>query len=197
LDRTFSHSGKLFLSRQLTRHLTVSISGGRLWSFSEGGAVIPLSPLLTEIFGTPALSRDDSRFVAFWTGAANLLSHWQWQKVNISFGYNRSISANNLLGRPAQTHALELDLGRLLGRSTFVSGYISYARSDFYTLKDSRELDQGTARVSLSRPLVGGLDFSIFVNYSRLFRGVENTSLFNHLQGGVSFVYQLPRVRQE
>jgi hypothetical protein len=88
-----------------------------------------------------------------------------------------------------------MNIGRLLGRSTSVFGSIIYQQSDFFTMQDVRRLDQGVLVANLSRPLIAGLDLSVFINYSKLFRGVERSFLFDHLQGGVRLSYQFPRMR--
>jgi hypothetical protein len=195
LDRTIAHRGSLSLSRKLTRYSTVKLSAGRLWSYSGGSEVISLSPVLADMFGTPTLLRRDSRFFASWTGSANLLTHWQWRRVNFGFVYARSITNNNLLGSPANTQSFTVTIGRLLGRSTRAFVSMVYQQNDFITFKDSHRLDQGVVVATVSRPLIGGLDLSIFFNYAKLFKGVERPFLFDHMQGGVRLSYQFPRMR--
>ena len=195
LDRTIVHSGSLLLNRELNPHVTVNFSAGRWWSHSTGREVIPLSPVLADLLGKPALIRAASRSSASWTGSANLLTHWQWRQVDFGFSYNRSITNNNLLSRPANTQSFTLSLGRQLGKSATLSGNIVYQQHKFFTLRDSDRLDQGTLRVNFARKLFAGLDFSIFANYSKLLKGTEWSSLFDHAQGGIRLTYHLPRVR--
>jgi hypothetical protein len=194
LDRTLVHSGNLSFFRKLTQYATLRLSVGRLWSYSDGRD-ISLSPVLADILGTQTLTRRDSRHFASWTGSAELLTHWQWRKVNLSLAYGRSITNNNLLGSPANTQSLTMNIGRLFGRSNTVSGSLIYQRSDLFTLQDSRRLDQGVAMVSFSRPLFAGLDVSMFFNYSKLFRGVEEYFRVGHIRSGMNISYQFPRLR--
>jgi hypothetical protein len=195
LDRTTVHNASLSLTRVLTRHLQVTLGAGRLWSYSVGQAEVPLAPVLADLLGTSSLIRPGSRFFAAWTGSANLQSHWQWRKVNFGLGYDRSISNSNLLGRPAQAQNVTLTLGKLLGRSTTLSGSVSYGQNRFFNIVNYTRLDQGVLAVQLARPLFAGLDLSMFYNYSRLLKGVQRSAPFEHMRAGVMLTVRLPRVR--
>ena len=195
LDRTIVQAGSLSLQRQFTPHLTIRLTAGRWWSHSTGREVIPLSPVLSDLLGTPALIRDNSLSFSSWTGSANLLTHWQWRKVDFGFTYDRGITNNNLLSRPADTQSFGLSLGRQFGKSAFLSGNAVYQQHEFFTLRDADRIDQGVLRVIFSRKLFAGLDFSMFANYSKLLQEAKRSFLFDHAQGGIRFTYHLPRVR--
>ena len=193
LGRTITHNGSLFLSQELTRHVTFSATGGRSWSFSTGNQVIPLSPELSDLLGVPVLIRSFSQSFSSWIGSANLLAHWQG--VNFGFAYSRAVMNNNLLGRPALTQSFSLNFGKQLGRSSNVAGSIAYQQNDLFTVQNLGRLEQGVASVNFTRKLGSGLDFSMFGNYSRMLHGVQTPFVFNRLQGGIRFAFNLPRVR--
>jgi hypothetical protein len=194
-ERTIVDAGSLSLTRALTEHMSVSFSVGRWWAHTYGQENVPLGSVLATLLDTPSIVRSSSSFYSAWTGDANLLTHWQWEKVNFNLRYGRSISINNLLGRPANTQSLTLNIGRQFGRATLFSASVSYSQSKFFNLQDPIRIDSGTARAELSRPLGSGLDFSIFADYSRPFRGIAPSLRFDHLQGGIRLTFHLPRVQ--
>jgi hypothetical protein len=157
--------------------------------------VTPLPSLLADLLGTPFLFRESAKNFASWTAAANLLAHWQWDSVDFAFTYDRSISNANLLNKPADTQTFKLSASRLLGSSASLTGSLLYGQNRFFSVQNYRRLDQGTVTVSLSRPLVTGLDLSVFASYARLLRGIGASSSLDHVQGGIRFIYHVPRVQ--
>ena len=191
--RSITHTGSLLLRRQLTEHVTVSASGGRSWSYSTGIQLIPLSPVLSGLLGVPALTGNLSQSFTSWSGNASLLAHWQ--RINFGFAYGRGIANSNMLGRPANSQSFTLSFGKLLGRSLSVTGSVAYQQSDFFTVQNLGRMDQGMASLNFTRKLGSVLDFSIFANYSRMLNGVQSSLVFNRLQAGIRFAFNLPRVR--
>lgn len=194
-ERMVVHNGTLSLSRQLTAHMTISVSGGRSWSYSDGKTSVPLSPTLSDLLGTPFLLRNGSRSFSSWIGGANLLTHWQWKKVNFGVTYDRSITNSNLLERPAQTQSVTFNAGRQLGKFAIISGSVVYQQNKFFTLQNVGRIDQGVVVVEFSRRLASGLNFSIFYNGTRLLKGAVGPITLDNTRTGIRLSYQFPSMR--
>jgi hypothetical protein len=147
------------------------------------------------LYDTPVLVREFSQNYQFWTINADLVTRWQWNRVNFDLGYDRSIENNNLLGRPSDRQSGTLRLGRGFGRTASFSGSVIYERHSFFNVQNSPRLDQGVVRADFKRQMASLFDFSIFAAYNKILRGVEQRSRFDHFRAGLRLSFQFPRVR--
>ena len=190
--RTISHSAGISLDYQLTPSTIFRISGQPTWITTQGQTTILLSPVLANLLGRQALSRDNKQSFLSWAGAAVLST--RWHGLNFGLDYNRSVSNTNGIGGPAMNERLGVNLGKQLRQGTNLSVSVSYQRDKLLAIQDAQRLDQQALRGTLTQQLNRGLDLSLFFSYSRLLTEVPSSVGYNQNQFGMRFSYHFPRV---
>ena len=181
-------------SRLLTPSTMLSVTIGPSWIKNQGQAMIPLSPVLANLLGRPALFRDASRSMSFWMGSAAVATNWQWNRVNIGLSYNRSVYNTVAFGGASKNETVGLSLARRLTRRTNLSVSVSYMRNQLIAIQNAPRLDQQAIRGTLTRQLNSGLDLSLFFSYSRLLTPAPRSLGFNQNRFGLRFMYHFPRM---
>ena len=192
--RTVYQSVGVSFSHLLTPSTMLSVSIGPAWIKNQGQAMIPLSPVLANLLGRPALFRDASRSTSFWMGSANVATNWQWNRVNFGLAYNRSVSNTVRFGGASKSESVVLNLGRRLTRRTVLSVSVSHIRNQLLAIQNAPRLDQQAIHGTLTRQLSSGLDLSLFFSYSRLLTPVPRSLGFIQNQFGIRFMYHFPRM---
>ena len=182
------------LNRQLTRTTLLTLAMGPMWTQYQSQETIPLSPLLANLLGRPALSRDVARALPSWMGSMGVAT--QWHRLNLNLNYCRSVGSTNGLGGASLQQHYSASLGRPLGRKTSFSVTAVYSQSEFLAIRDPIRLNQRALSGTFTHRLSSSLDLVAFVNYSKMLRGLQNSFLLNHNQFGIRFQYHFPRLRQ-
>jgi hypothetical protein len=191
-SRVVSQGVVVSLNRQLTRSTFVTLSAGPMLNNQNGQEVIPLSPLLSNLLGRSTLSRDASQQRLSWMGNAGLST--QLLGLNLSFGYDRLVSATGGLGGSSLRNNYSASMGRRFGRRTSFSVSASYLQSDLYGISDRLRYAQQALDARFSRQVSSGLDFVLFARHSKMLQGFGDSFRYNHNQFGIGFQYHLPRV---
>ena len=190
--RTIYHSAEMSLDHQLTPSTIFRISGQPTWITTQGQTTILLSPVLANLLGRQALSRDNKQSFLSWAGAAVLST--RWHGLNFGLNFNRSITNTNGLGGSAVEDRLGVKLGKQLRQGTNLSVSVSYLRDKLLGIQDAPRLDQQALHGTLTQQLNRGLDLSLFFSYSRLLTEAPGSLGYNQNQFGIRFSYHFPRV---
>ena len=182
------------LNRQLTQSTYLTLTVGPAWADLQSQETIPLSPLLANLLGRPALSRDVARALPSWMGSMGVAT--QWHRLNLNLNYGRSVGSTNGLGGASFQQHYSASLGRPLGRKTSFSVTAVYSQSEFLAIRDPIRLNQRALGGTFTRRLSSSLDLVAFVNYSKILTGLQSSFLLNHNQFGIRFQYHFPRLRQ-
>ena len=191
-DLTLAHNVSFSISRQLTPRNRVTVAFGPARIRSDGRQSLSLSPILSNLLGKTALTRDVSQYSLAWFGNVSFLTNWQ--RIQFALEYSRSLSDMNLLSMAATSDNIMLSMGRQIGRTTTISGSVNYSRNQFAATRDVGRLDQSFFALNLTRRLSSTMDFSVFFTYAKLLTPVQQPIFLNHNQFGIRFVYHLPRV---
>ena len=189
-NRFTSQGLVISLNRQLTRSAYLTLAMGPMWTQGQSQETIPLSPLLANLLGRPALSRDVAQTLPSWMGSMGVAI--QWHKLNLNFQYNRLVASTYGLGGASLQQHYSASVARQLRRGTSFSLTASYMQSDFLGILNPVRLNQEALSASFTHRLSSGVDFVAFVNYSKMLRGLHDSFLFNHNQFGIRFQFHLP-----
>ena len=193
LNRTFTQSIVVSFSRQLIPRTTLSITAGPMYTRTRSQEEIPLSPLLANLLGRPALYHEVSETRPSWMGSLGIVT--QWRQFNPSFNYNRTVSSSSGLGGASLQESFSAGLSRQLGRRTSFSLRAVYSQSKLLGTLDPVQFRQRALSGTFTRQLSSGLDFEAFVNYSKVLKGVQSSYRAAQSQAGIRLQLHLPRVR--